>query len=127
MSCRNLRPELTSLLLAASDCERNVSLRGQFRRVNRLGIEIKSGARLGMSKQALNRLNVFARVNQKSCQAVTEGVEAESLTRFKPDANLMGPRQLTVRLYNCVLRLTANFSPVISRFKSIFLDAPSWS
>jgi hypothetical protein len=55
-----------------------------------LRIEIKSRARLGMSKQALNCFNIFARVNQKSRKAVPEVVETESLTRFKPDANLNG-------------------------------------
>jgi hypothetical protein len=43
-----------------------------------------------MSKQALNYLNVVARVNQKSRQAVTEVVEAKSPTRFKQDAKLNG-------------------------------------
>jgi hypothetical protein len=43
-----------------------------------------------MSKQALNRLYVFALVDKKGREAVTEVVEAESLTRFEPDANLNG-------------------------------------
>ena len=42
----------------------------QLRRINRLG----------MSKQALNCLNVFALVDKKGREAVTEVVEAESLT-----------------------------------------------
>jgi len=52
------------------------------RRVNRLGIEIKSRARLGMSKQALNRLYIFALVDKKGREAVTEVVKAESLTKL---------------------------------------------
>ena len=60
----------------------------QFRRVNRLGIEIKSGARFGVAKQALNRLHVFALVDKKGREAVAEVVKAESLTVFEPDANL---------------------------------------
>src|ERR1700674_285564 len=83
---------LIGLCLIARDCEGNVSLRRQFRFVNRLRIEVKSGARFGMAKQSLNRLHIFALVNQKSRKAVTEVVEAESLTRFKPDANLNGGR-----------------------------------
>ena len=61
-----------------------------IRRGNRLGIEIKSRARLGMSKQALNCLYVFAIVDKKGREAVTEVAEAESLTRLEPDANLNG-------------------------------------
>ena len=38
-----------------------------------------------MAKQSLSCLNVFARVDQKSREAVTEVVEAESLTRFEPE------------------------------------------
>ena len=79
---------LIYLRLVACDCWSHVPPGRQFRLINRLRIEIKSGARLGMSMQALNCLNVFARVNQKSRKAVPEVVEAESLTRFKPDANL---------------------------------------
>jgi hypothetical protein len=45
-----------------------------------LGIEIKSGARFGMAKQALNCLYVFALVDKEGREAVAEVVEAESLT-----------------------------------------------
>jgi hypothetical protein len=57
-------------------------LRRQFRRVNRLGIEIKSGARLGMAKQTLNCLYVFALADKKGREAVAEVVESESLTKL---------------------------------------------
>jgi hypothetical protein len=43
-----------------------------------------------MSKQALNCLYVFALVEKKGREAVAEVVEAESLTRLEPDANLNG-------------------------------------
>jgi hypothetical protein len=58
-----------------------------------LRIEVKSGARLGMSKQALNRLYVFALADEKGrkvAKAVAEVVEAESLIGFEPNANLNG-------------------------------------
>jgi hypothetical protein len=45
-----------------------------------LGIEIKSGARFGMAKQARNCLYVFALVDKEGREAVAEVVEAESLT-----------------------------------------------
>ena len=51
-------------------------------------IEVKSRARLRMAQQSLNCLNVFALVDKRGREAVTEVVEAESLTRFAPDANL---------------------------------------
>jgi len=51
---------LIYLCLSARNCEGNVSLRRQFRLINRLRIQVQSGARLGMSKQALNCLNANA-------------------------------------------------------------------
>ena len=50
-------------------------------------IEVKRGARLGMAKQALNRLHVFASVDKKGREAVAEVVESESLPTFKPDSD----------------------------------------
>jgi hypothetical protein len=41
-----------------------------------------------MAKQSLNRLDVFAVVDQKGREALAEVVELESLTRLKPDADL---------------------------------------
>ena len=54
-------------------------MRRQFRRINRLRIQVKRGARLGMSKQSLTRLHVFALVDKKSREAVTEVMKPESL------------------------------------------------
>jgi hypothetical protein len=50
------------LRLVTRDCESDVALGRQFRFVNRSGIEIKSRARLRMTQQSLNCLNVFALV-----------------------------------------------------------------
>jgi hypothetical protein len=44
--------------------------------------------RLGMTKQSLNRLYVFALVDKKGRKGVTEIAEAESLAGFEPDAKL---------------------------------------
>jgi hypothetical protein len=52
-----------------------------------VGIQIKSCARLGMSKQALNCLYVFAFVDKEGCEAVAKVMEAESLSTLKPDAD----------------------------------------
>ena len=41
-----------------------------------------------MSKQALNRLYIIALVDKKGREAMAEVVEAESLPRFEPNANL---------------------------------------
>jgi hypothetical protein len=41
-----------------------------------------------MAEQALNRFYIFALDDKKGREALAEGVESESLTRFKPDANL---------------------------------------
>jgi hypothetical protein len=38
-----------------------------------------------------------------------------------------GSAQLSIPLYNCVLRFTVNFSPVILPFKAVFLESPTWS
>ena len=46
------------LRLTSRNCECDVPLRRQFRRVDHLRIEIKRGACLGVTKQTLNRLYV---------------------------------------------------------------------
>jgi hypothetical protein len=43
-----------------------------------------------MTQQSLNGLNVFALVDKEGREAVADVVEAESLTKFEPDANLNG-------------------------------------
>jgi hypothetical protein len=53
-----------------------------------LRIQIKSGARLSVSKQPLNRLYISALIYKKGGEAMAEVVEPESLPRFEPDANL---------------------------------------
>ena len=75
--------------MVTRDCESHVLLSLQLRRVNRLGIEVKSRARLRMTQQSLNCLNVFALVDKKGREAVTEIVEAESLTRRILSAAIM--------------------------------------
>ena len=72
----------------ACNSQCNVSLRRQFRFVNRLRIQVKRGARLGMTEQALNRFHVFALADEKGRKAVAKVVETESVARFEPDANL---------------------------------------
>ena len=74
----------------ARDRQGNVFLSLELRGVNRLGIQVKSRARLCVTEKLLNRFNVLAPANQESRKAMTEIVESEPLTRLQPNAGFNG-------------------------------------
>jgi len=69
-----------------------------------------------MAKQALNGFYVLAFVDEKSREAMAEVVEAESLTRFEPDASLKrGGANLSAAI---MLALRAFWPSSLSKGKS---------
>jgi hypothetical protein len=66
---------LSACELVARNRDSHVSLRRQFRLINRLRIQVKSCGRLSVTKQSLNCLYVFALVDKKGREAVAEVVK----------------------------------------------------
>jgi len=71
-----------------------------------------------VTKQPLNRLYVFALADKKGREAVTEVVEAESLTRFEPDANLNGGGRILSAAIMLALRSVLPFIFVEGKIQS---------